>query len=194
MLTVDQISLLRKYIGKLLASYSIRFDDDLLSEIQSEILISLERRGYEEKFKNSMSTMLYLEARSGIGNHYQRDKTLKRTEDPAMPYRIDQPPFDPTYSRLDQRIDLKGFQELLTEDERLIISYYEKGYDYPEISGETGLAMPTIEKKMQDVRVYAAQYFDMPNRGVLYAQFQSRLDSKRDRDTKARLKKSVIKS
>lgn len=165
-MTREEIKLLSKYINCHLYKCQQIITPDLTSELTSKIILHLLSSGYVDqnfewtkKFQNSPSTLLYLEARSAVGNHLGYHRAKKRAA-----IKLADVPVDDLTSRqpdlpLDLQIDLKAFMECLDERNKIIIQEYQKGYDYREIADRMSVSIGAIEKRLQKIQYSSSEYF-----------------------------------
>lgn len=156
----SEIKTVRCFIGSLLNNYQIRFNDDLLDDLVSEMYESVIRRNYWNKFANNRTTFLYLECRSVISRWLRRKKAEKRSPTSESCREIKEIYARGTRVSPEVRIDLKRFIERLDEDLKLMVNLYAIGYSYSEIGGITGMQTNVIEYSFRKLRAQNADYWN----------------------------------
>lgn len=165
-MTQEEMTLLQKYINVHLYKFRQDINPSITSSLTAETVLRLFENNYldqdfqwTDKFRNSPSTILYLEARSSVGNYLgyhraQKRAALKQTDTPLedLPSRQPQLP-------LDLQIDLKAFLERLDEKNQTIIKEYQNGFDYGEIAQKLSVSLTAIEKRLQNIQYLSAEYF-----------------------------------
>lgn len=188
-MTQEEMNLLQKYINVHLYKLKQEIDPSITSQLTAETVLRLYENSYldqdfewTDKFRNSPSTILYLEARSSVGNYLGYHRAQKRAALKASATPIEDLPSRQPQLPLDLQIDLNTFIERLDEKNQTIIREYQDGYDYREIADKLSVSLTAIEKRLQNIQFLSAEYFQTKDFKRLKALREERFLKKAKRD------------